>query len=78
MKCLNCGRDFELNRMWQKFCCEQCQQRWNYIQRRESNGNGNVQEHDDAYREKWAAIRAEWAREDHEEQQSRRRFVRRI
>jgi hypothetical protein len=28
-ECQNCGREFELNRMWQKFCSKQCQQKWN-------------------------------------------------
>jgi endogenous inhibitor of DNA gyrase (YacG/DUF329 family) len=28
-QCQNCGREFELNRMWQKFCSKQCQQKWN-------------------------------------------------
>jgi hypothetical protein len=28
-ECQNCGREFELNRMWQKFCCKRCQQKWN-------------------------------------------------
>jgi endogenous inhibitor of DNA gyrase (YacG/DUF329 family) len=28
-ECQNCGLGFELNRMWQKFCSKQCQQKWN-------------------------------------------------
>ena len=85
MECLNCGLDFQINRMWQKFCCKQCQQRWNYLQRvgdqvDDLKGNGAIHErqHDDAYRTKWAARRAEWAQEDREEQQGKPKFVRRI
>src|SRR6266436_4035204 len=29
-ECQNCGREFDLNRMWQKFCSKQCQQKWNH------------------------------------------------
>ena len=39
--------------------------------------NGDGIGHDDAYREKWAAIRAEWAQED-EEDEREPKFVRRI
>jgi hypothetical protein len=30
MRMPNCGREFDLNRMWQKFCSKQCQQKWNH------------------------------------------------
>jgi endogenous inhibitor of DNA gyrase (YacG/DUF329 family) len=49
VKCQNCGEEFQLNRMWQKFCCKRCQQQWNHAQYRadrvaaelELKGNGH-------------------------------------
>ena len=32
MKCQNCGRDFQPNRDWQRFCVKQCQQAWHRFQ----------------------------------------------
>jgi hypothetical protein len=34
MKCEGCGRDFNSNRWWQKFCSKGCQQQWNRDQYR--------------------------------------------
>jgi len=87
MQCENCGRDFNPQRSWQRFCDKQCQQAWNRHRyrmgevlgaeyRRETNGNSNANV-DDAHRAKWAAIRAEWADEDRQEAQQQRRFLRR-
>jgi|SRR5215469_4919062 len=89
MNCLKCGRAFNPNRDWQKFCCKECQQRWNRDQYRAAmvedeliakgngrvNGNGRLQ-HEDAYREKWKANREEYAKWDEEDRQQRPRFLR--
>jgi hypothetical protein len=32
MQCENCGRDFNPNRGWQRFCDKECQQAWNRFQ----------------------------------------------
>ena len=34
MKCEGCGRDFNPNRWWQRFCSKGCQQQWNRDQYR--------------------------------------------
>src|SRR5262249_9872265 len=85
MKCEGCGVEFLPNRWWQRFHNKACQQKWNKDRYRgdkveELKGNGAIHErqHDDAYREKWAARRAEWAEEDRQEQRSRPKLVRRI
>ena len=85
MKCDGCGVEFEPNRSWQRFHSKQCQQKWNKDRYRaealntlDANGKINPTEHNGGYRDKWAAIRAEWEREDREERQSRPRFVKRI
>jgi hypothetical protein len=92
-KCENCEREFQLNRMWQKFCSKQCQQKWNHAQYRAARVTGeliakgdkplvelarNGLKHDEAYQAKWKAIRAEWDEEDRQEAQERPRFVRRF
>jgi hypothetical protein len=75
MKCEGCGTEFIPNRSWQKFHDTECQQRWHYAQRVatkvavELKMNGNAQQHTDAYRDKWATIRAEWIEEDRQEKQ---------
>ena len=90
-KCQNCGQEFQLNRMWQKFCCKQCQQQWNHAQYRadrvmaehearangHANGNG-PSSGDEEHRAKWKAIRAEWAEEDRQEAQQQPKFPRRF
>jgi transposase-like protein len=87
MNCLKCGRDFNPNREWQKFCCKECQQRWNRDQYRslkvqaelELKGNGHLNGNasvEDEHRAKWAAIRTEWAEEDRQAAQPK--FVRRF
>lgn len=86
MKCQNCGRDFQPSRDWQKFCCKQCQQRWNHAQYRAArvagelmvNGKLNGSSVEDEHREKWEKIRAEWAEEDRREMEARPRFARRF
>jgi hypothetical protein len=57
-ECQNCGRGFEPNRFWQKFCCKQCQQKWNKDQYRADrveeeretrmNGHGTPEERREA------------------------------
>jgi len=85
MKCEGCGVEFSPNRWWQRFHNKQCQQKWNKNRYRgdkveDLKGNGAIHErqHDDAHQAKWAAIRAEWAEEDRQEQRSRPKLVRRI
>jgi len=84
MECQNCGRDFIPSRDWQKFCRKQCQQRWNQAQYRaarvagELMANGNGASVEDAHREKWERIRAEWAEEDRQDAEQQPRFLRRF